>query len=203
MFIQQRHKDTNTRHKNTSDTQISNNKGEISIFIIAFIQWIVQQYLGAITYNFVNFDFLTCPWNESSTILHVVHSYRLTIWAMRTPVYAICEQQRSDQGLRYYNSFSFFIQNFKPVPSFFGCPGWFESTLVTNPEDRFSRDEAHTVYSLNIWVYTIQSGKWSRTFTDSRISLYEMSHNSNSHHLRWSKKHLSIYLHQSIRLHWM
>ena len=37
---------------------------------------------------------------------------------------------------------SFFIRNFKPLPSFCDCAGRFESTLVANPEDKFSRDEA-------------------------------------------------------------
>ena len=31
------------------------------------------------------------------------------------------------------------------LASFCGCAGRFESYLVANPEDRFSRDEAHTV----------------------------------------------------------
>ena len=76
---------------------------------------------------------------------------------MRKPVFAICEQQRrrsacasaqSDQRLccslsRYYNSSSFYIQNFKRLPSFCGCAGWFESFLIGNPEGRFSRDKAH------------------------------------------------------------
>ena len=34
-------------------------------------------------------------------------------------------------------------ENFKPSPSFCGCAGRFECTLVANPEDRFSRDKAH------------------------------------------------------------
>ena len=38
---------------------------------------------------------------------------------------------------------SFYIRNFKPLASFCGCAGWFESYLVENPEDRFSHDEAH------------------------------------------------------------
>ena len=57
--------------------------------------------------------------------------------AIRKPVFAICEQQRrrsacasaqSDQHLccspsRYYNSSSFYIQNFKRRPRFCGCAG--------------------------------------------------------------------------------
>ena len=38
---------------------------------------------------------------------------------------------------------SFYIRNFKPLASFCGCAGQFESSLVENPEDRFSRDVAH------------------------------------------------------------
>ena len=40
-------------------------------------------------------------------------------------------------------SLSFYIRNFKPLLSFCGCAGRFESTLVANPDDRFSRDMAH------------------------------------------------------------
>ena len=75
---------------------------------------------------------------------------------MRKPVYAVCEQQRrrsacasaqSDQRLccslpRSHDTSSFYTRNFKPLLSFCGCAGWFESTLVADPEDRFSRDEA-------------------------------------------------------------
>ena len=71
--------------------------------------------------------------------------------------YAICKQQKrrsacaspqSDQGLCYsllrqYNTSSFYIQNFKPLASLCSWAGRFESTVVANPEDRFSRDEAH------------------------------------------------------------
>ena len=41
-----------------------------------------------------------------------------------------------------YLSFSFYTWNFKHIPSFCGCAGRLESTLVANPEDRFSRDRA-------------------------------------------------------------
>ena len=90
----------------------------------------------------------------------LIHSYLYMSRIMRKPIYAICEQQRrrstcasaqSDQRLccslpRYYNSSSFYIQNFKPLASVCGCAGRFESYLVGNPEDRFSCDEAHTLY---------------------------------------------------------
>ena len=74
---------------------------------------------------------------------------------MRKPVFAICEQQRrrsvctstqSDQRLYYslprsYNTYVFYIRNFKPLASLCGWAGRVESYLVANPEDRFSRDE--------------------------------------------------------------
>ena len=47
--------------------------------------------------------------------------------------------------VRYLDSIiisGFYIRNFKPLASFSGSAGWFESYLVTNPEDRFPRDLA-------------------------------------------------------------
>ena len=78
---------------------------------------------------------------------------------LRKSVFAICEQQRhksacasmqTDKCLCYSlpNASSFYIWNFKPLASFCGCTGQFESYLVTNPEDRFSLDEAH---DLSVW----------------------------------------------------
>ena len=40
---------------------------------------------------------------------------------------------------------NFYIRNFKPLPSFCGCIGQFVSTLVANPQIKFSRDEAHVI----------------------------------------------------------
>ena len=84
--------------------------------------------------------------------------YGSTVWKKpchEKTCYAICEQQRrrsayasvqSDQRLCFRcldsNTSSFYIQNFKPLPSFCGCSGQFESTLVENPEDRISCDVA-------------------------------------------------------------
>ena len=77
----------------------------------------------------------------------------------RNPVIALCKQQRrrsacasaqSDQRLccslpGQYNTSSFYIRNFKPLPSFCDCADRFESTLVANPEDRFSCNEAQII----------------------------------------------------------
>ena len=59
-----------------------------------------------------------------------------------------CTSVQSDQHLccslpRKYNISSFYIWNFKPLANFFcSCADQFESYLVENPKDRFSRDEA-------------------------------------------------------------
>ena len=80
---------------------------------------------------------------------------------IRKPVYAICEQQRcrpayafaqSDQRRccslpRQSNTTSFYIQNFKPLASFCGWAGRFESYLVEKPQDRFYHDVAQFIYS--------------------------------------------------------
>ena len=55
---------------------------------------------------------------------------------MRKPAFAICEQDSIT------NTSSFYIQNFKLLASFCSWADWFESYLVENPEDRFSRDGA-------------------------------------------------------------
>ena len=46
-----------------------------------------------------------------------------------------------------YNTSACYIQKFKTQASFWSWAGRFESTLVKNPEDRFSRDEAHLLSS--------------------------------------------------------
>ena len=38
------------------------------------------------------------------------------------------------------------MQNFKTLACLYSWAGWFESYLVANPEDRFSRDVAHFVF---------------------------------------------------------
>ena len=97
--------------------------------------------------------------NSSYYWLYIyMHVYMILI--KRKPVIALCEQQRrrsacasaqSDQHLccslpRQYNTSSFYIQNLKPLASFCSWVGRFVSYLVANPEDRFSRDEAHMIY---------------------------------------------------------
>ena len=43
--------------------------------------------------------------------------------------------------------FSFYIRNFKPLPSFCGSAGCFVSCLVANPKDRFSRHVRHIYFT--------------------------------------------------------
>ena len=99
----------------------------------------------------------SCSWISKIFWMLVLYSFALC-WMghfMRKPVLAICEQQRcrsarasaqSDQhiccSLPRYNTFSFYIQNFKTLARLCSWVGRFESYLVANPEGRFSRDEA-------------------------------------------------------------
>ena len=84
---------------------------------------------------------------------------------MRKPVYARCEQQRcrsacasvqSDQRLccslpRLDSTSSFYIWNFKPLPSFCCWAGWFESTLVANPRRQvFSQQGSYILINKNL-----------------------------------------------------
>ena len=79
---------------------------------------------------------------------------------MRKPAFALCDNKGADQPAhpgRLISAFviccldrilplRFYIQNFMPLASFYCCASRFESYLVGNPEDRFSRDEAHLRY---------------------------------------------------------
>ena len=78
-------------------------------------------------------------------------------YVMRKPVFVICDQQRCSQPahrrfvVRCLDSIiicSFYIRNCKSLASFCGCAGRFESIMVANPEDRFSRDETHIIPSV-------------------------------------------------------
>ena len=42
------------------------------------------------------------------------------------------------------------MQNLKPLASLYSWAGQFESYLVANPEDRFSRNEAHIPFGFTI-----------------------------------------------------
>ena len=109
---------------------------------------------------------LSVPLSQLINIMYRKNSKRSDTWkkcwtyiwatSWENLLCAICEQQRrrsacasaqSDQHLccslpRYYNTSSFYIRNFKPLPSFCGCR-FVSSYLAVNPEDRFSPDVAH------------------------------------------------------------
>ena len=100
-----------------------------------------------------------CNWqqlfDEISLKCFIVTPLEMSL-IMRKSAYAICDQQRyrsacasvqSDQHLccslpREYNISSFYICNFMTLSSFLSWADRFESYLVKNLEDRFSRDEA-------------------------------------------------------------
>ena len=85
-------------------------------------------------------------------------------YIMRKPVLPYANNKGADQSAHPRSLISAFVircldsiiplvsiyRNFKPLSSFRGCAGWFVSNLVTIPEDRFSRDEAH----IYIYIYT-------------------------------------------------
>ena len=60
---------------------------------------------------------------------------------------------------------SFYIRNFKPIYSFCGCAGRFKSSLVANPEDRFSRDKAHFEKVPLVYIQTYCSSTATHTHT--------------------------------------
>ena len=45
------------------------------------------------------------------------------------------------------------MQNLKPLVSLFSWAGWFESYLIENPEDMFSRDEAQIIVSVSCAMF--------------------------------------------------
>ena len=111
---------------------------------------------------------------------------------MRKPVLAICEQQRcrsactppqSDQHLccsllRYYNTSSFYIQNFKTLVCLCNWAGRFESYLEKNPKTGFLVTRLHLFCSPEV-MFTqyrrkLESGLWltgNKVFTQYRRKL--------------------------------
>ena len=74
---------------------------------------------------------------------------------MRKPVLPYANNKGADQPAHPRSLIGAFVvrcldiifppQNFKPLSGFCGCAGPFESTLAANPENGFSRDEAHII----------------------------------------------------------
>ena len=59
---------------------------------------------------------------------------------------------------RQFDISSFYISNFMTLASFCSWAGRFETCLVENPEDRFSRDEVHVFclvcyYEIPVWIW--------------------------------------------------
>ena len=136
----------------------------------------------------------------------LVNKENVAVWlylshVMRKPVLAICEQQRcrsacafaqSDRHLccsllRYYDTSCLYIQNFKPLPSCWSWAGRFESYLVANPKDRFSRDEVH-LYITKVWL--LLCGLWRKKLSFiivGYIWLYYISFEIKRHELPHDK----------------
>ena len=79
------------------------------------------------------------PHHEKNCLCHMQTTkaqISLRIWDAQSDQHFCCSLPR------YYNISSFYIGNFMPLASFFGCTGQFVSYLVENPENRFSRDVA-------------------------------------------------------------
>ena len=77
---------------------------------------------------------------------------------MTKPVFAICEQQKRII-VRFLDSIIPILaksKNFKTLASRCGCAGRFESTLVANPKDRFSCDEAHIASFMYCLTHTFK-----------------------------------------------
>ena len=76
------------------------------------------------------------------------------------PAFCICEnkgadqlrdnRRATDQRLCFCYIDSSHIQIFTPLAIFCGCTARFVSDLVGNPEDRFSRDEAHSLTGIKL-----------------------------------------------------
>ena len=108
------------------------------------------------------YDFLSDTLESKKIVFHDLKFKNGMTHVMRKPVFAICEQQRRRSACAsaqfeqhiccslprqyMYNTPSFYIRNLKPLPSFCDCEDRFASSLVTNPEDRFARDEARMFY---------------------------------------------------------
>ena len=63
----------------------------------------------------------------------------------------------------------FYIRNCKPLASLCDCAGQVESTLVANPKDRFSHDEAHIIY-----MYVSFSGSFFKVKRPGRSVMLTM-----------------------------
>ena len=69
----------------------------------------------------------------------------------------------------------FLNAKFKTLASFCGCAGRFESSLVTNPEDRFSRDKAHIVHDTLRLIFKLNLKQAKKSLWIS-ILLKHLSH---------------------------
>ena len=97
-------------------------------------------------------------------VIYEPHHEKTCLCHMRTTKVQIMRSLISTFIVRCLDSISsFFIGNFMPLTSFYSCAGRFESYLLANPKDRFSRNE---VYILNCWSlwWAMLLRKWQHDF---------------------------------------
>ena len=130
-----------------------------------------------------------------------------TSHVMRKSVLAICEQQRCRSACASTHSListfvvrnldgtsGFYIQNFKTLACLCSWAGRLESYLVANPEDKFSRDEAHTLISHHPFAGNTRRYLQNKAITDDLLRPFYndlkewVSHliDLNSHHKVYS-----------------
>ena len=95
---------------------------------------------------------------------------------MRKPVLPYANNKGADQPAHLHSLISAFVvhcldsispfsisRDFKPLPSFYDCADQFESTLIANPDDRFSRDVGQ------IYMRTLQQIFVTKVFSNLSI----------------------------------
>ena len=136
---------------------------------------------------------------------------------MRKPVYAICEKQRRRSACAsavwsapllvtawiVYSTSTCYSRNFNPVASLSCWPGWFESYLVANPEDRFSRVKAHISHTVlllwsqvkfeNIGIpHPLVTANWTPMDTETHFCHHLKLHQMSKWATSWQNQHTDV-----------
>ena len=150
---------TGKYHTPTTCTHVNIGRALKVISVYRWMRYIIVGAVWTVTLNFAMtvYNVFYCVKQRTHNSSKYMHLHD-TSHIMRKPVlpYANnkgtdhCASMQSDQCLCYsllrqYNTSSFYIGNFMPLASFCCWAGRFESYLVANPEDRFSRDKAHGI----------------------------------------------------------
>ena len=94
---------------------------------------------------------------------------------------------------------SFYIPNFKHLPSFCGCPGRFVSYLVANPKDRFSHDLAY-IYLQNSFQWVHSASAYHSTFPPHTLSYVLCPLDSNSPGHTCHRRESNLWVSPGLRL---